>query len=154
RLSERHDVTLLTLSKPGRRPAREQLPATRVIEIQEPRVPARLQRFNDMLRPAYAFFYPWARAILRGWRRRGERFDIVHQLSPLAPRYPCPAAGGPWPLVMGPVGGSLPTTKGFAAEVGSAAWYTHLRSLDGMRFRFDPWLRRSFAEAEVVIEVA
>jgi glycosyltransferase involved in cell wall biosynthesis len=154
RLSERHDVTLLTMGKAGRPTASSQLPDTRVVEITEPPVPARLQRFNDMLRPSYLGFYLWARAVLRSWRKRGLEFDLVHQLSPLAPRYPCPAAGGPWPLVMGPLGGSLPTAAGFAAEVRSGAWYTNLRRLDGWRLRWDPWLRHSLATAEVVIGVA
>jgi glycosyltransferase involved in cell wall biosynthesis len=131
-----------------------QLPRTDVFEVFEPSVPIRLQRFNDMLRPAYLPFYLWCRALLRRWRRAGVDFDLVHQLSPLAPRYPCPATGSPWPIVMGPLGGSLPTEAAFGSEVSSAAWYTHLRGLDRWRFRFDPLLRRSITAADVVIGVA
>ncbi len=151
RLSRLQDVTLVTLSKPGRTPAREQLPDTRVIEWTEWRVPARLQRPNDMLRPYYAAFYFIARARLRSLRRSGERFDLVHQLTPLAPRYPCPAVGLGWPLVIGPLAGSIATPPAFEPEMTRLPWYARLRALDLWRFRHDPWLRASLEGADAVI---
>jgi glycosyltransferase involved in cell wall biosynthesis len=56
--------------------------------------------------------------------------------------------------VLGPLGGSLDPPASFTGDVGSAPWYTRLRALDAARFRFDPWLRRSYREAAVLIGVA
>ena len=44
RLSERHDVTLLTYTKRGRPPASEQLPGCRVVEWNEPPFIGRAER--------------------------------------------------------------------------------------------------------------
>ncbi|MEP2424879.1 MAG: glycosyltransferase, partial [Tateyamaria sp.] len=35
-----------------------------------------------------------------------------------------------------------------------AQWFTRLRALDGLRFRYDPWLRASYTGAELVMGVA
>jgi len=56
--------------------------------------------------------------------------------------------------VMGPLGGSLATPPGFVAETGRAPWFTKLRRVDEFRLRRDPWLRRSYAEAALVLGVA
>jgi len=58
------------------------------------------------------------------------------------------------PYLIGPVGGALPTPPAFASDADSDAWYTRLRILDPLRFRFDPWLRASYSKAEMVIGVA
>jgi len=84
----------------------------------------------------------------------GEKFDLAHQITPLALRYPSPAASLGIPLVIGPLGGSLETPESFQGDFGGAAWYTRLRKIDRWRLRHDPWLRRSFASADLVIGVA
>jgi glycosyltransferase involved in cell wall biosynthesis len=111
-------------------------------------------RFNWELKATYPLFYWRARRWLRAALRRGERFDLIHQLNPLALRYPCPARGLGVPYLIGPLAGSLPTPAGFSAGSALGQWYRYLRRLDAFRLRYDPWLRASYREAAAVIGVA
>jgi glycosyltransferase involved in cell wall biosynthesis len=153
-LSAIHDVTLLTYQRRGRPPASAQLPGMRVVEWKDWPVPRRFERLNSGVKPAYVPFYFKARRWIRHAIGRGERFDIAHQLSPLALRYPSPAAGLVRPFVMGPVGGSLETPAAFCSECGTDPWYVRLRAMDRWRFRVDPLLRRTFESADLVLGVA
>jgi glycosyltransferase involved in cell wall biosynthesis len=83
---------------------------------------------------------------------RGERFDVAHQLLPLAMRYPSPLAGLGIPYLIGPVGGSLENPPGFADD--TSAWYVRLRALDRLRLRRDPLLRRAYLDADCVLGIA
>jgi glycosyltransferase involved in cell wall biosynthesis len=154
RLGERHDVTLLTYTKRGRPAASGQLPGCRVIEWTEPPLLGRAERFNSLLKPGYLPFARRARRWVAAATARGERFDIAHQLTPVAMRYPCPVAMSGIPYVIGPVGGSLPSPAGFAEDDDSSAWYVSLRSIDKVRLRRDPWLRRTYERAACVIGIA
>ncbi len=153
-VAEHCDLTLLTYTKRGHRPASEQLLGVRVIEWGDAPLLGRFERFSSGAKPGWALLYPRARRWLRAARRRGERFDVVHQVSPLALRHACPAAGLGVPWVIGPLAGSLPTPSAFRREVGAGPWYTRLRALDRLRFRADPWLRRGYEGAAAVIGVA
>jgi glycosyltransferase involved in cell wall biosynthesis len=153
RLGAANDTTLLTYSKRGRMPASAQLPDVRVVEWTEPLLVGRSERLNSMLKPGYVPFYVRARRWIRDALARGELFDVVHQLTPLAMRYPSPAAGLGVPLVLGPVGGSLDDPPGFAGEGTSSPWYVSLRNLDGLRIRHDPWLRRTYEDARCVVGI-
>jgi glycosyltransferase involved in cell wall biosynthesis len=152
-LAERHDVTLLTYHKRGRRPASEQLSGLRVIEWTEPPLVARAERLNSMLKPGYAPFYVRARRWIRAALARGERFDLAHQPVPVAMRFPSPLVGLGIPYVFGPVGGSLESPPGFAAEEGGTPWYVGLRSLDTALLRLPP-LRRTYEQAACVLGIA
>ena len=154
RLSARHEVTLLTYHKHGSRPAADQFPQTRVIEWAEPPGLGRAERLNSMLKPGYVPFYFRARRWVRQALARGERFDLAHQLVPVAMRYPCPVRGLGIPYLIGPVGGSLTSPPAFAAEEGTAPWYVGLRRLDALRMRFDPALRRTYEQAGCVLGIA
>lgn len=154
RLSKRHQVTLLTFRRRDKSPAAKQLPDARVQEWIDLPIVGRWERFNSMLKPGYLSFYAHARRWMKGRIRAGEVFDLVHQLSPVAMRYPSPAAGLGLPLVIGPVGGSLETPEPFSSELKSAPWYTNLRVLDEWRMRHDPWLKRSFASADRILCIA
>lgn len=66
-------------------------------------------------------------------------------------RYPSPLVGLGLTYLFGPVSGSLDTPKGFLGEIGTAPFYTKLRGLDNFRFRFDPFLRRTYSGAATVI---
>lgn len=151
RIAERHDTTILTYHKRDREPATGRIDGARVVEWREPALVGRSERFNSLLKPAYVSFYRKARSRLRAQLAAGERIDVVHQLIPMAARYPSPAAGLGVPLVVGPLAGSLPTPPGFADEMATAAWYTRLRQLDRWRLRHDPVLRQSLAQADAVI---
>jgi glycosyltransferase involved in cell wall biosynthesis len=153
-LSECADVTLLTQRRPGRKPASEQLPQTRVIEWPEPRLPRNLERVTAMLKPGYPLFAARARRWIAAELKAGGRIDIAHQLTPLALRYATPASGFGIPYVLGPHGGSLTTPAAFVEECRSAPLFTRLREVDRFRLEADPWLRRSFAGAACVIGVA
>jgi glycosyltransferase involved in cell wall biosynthesis len=153
-LSEHADVTLLTYVKSGRESAAASLPGVRVVEWGDLPVPNRLERFNAALAPGYGVFYYRARRWLRRALANGERIDLVHQLAPLALRYPTPAAGLRIPVVVGPLAGSLETPPGFAGETSGEPWYVKLRRLDRFRIRHDPLLRRTYESAAVVIGVA
>ena len=153
-LSEAANVTLLTMARPGRVLASLQLPRTRVIEWPEPVLPWQFERVGAMLKPAYPLFAARARRWISEQVESGERFDIIHQLTPLALRYASPAATLGIPYVLGPHAGSLATPGAFVAECRSAPVFTRLRELDRLRLAADPWLRRSFSGAACVIGVA
>jgi glycosyltransferase involved in cell wall biosynthesis len=154
RLGARHDVTLLSYYKRNRRPAAPQLAGVRTVEWPEPPLVGRAERLNSLLKPGYLPFYWRARRWIQAAQARGERFDLAHQLVPVAMRYPCPASGLGIPVVLGPVGGSLETPKEFDADGDTAPWYVDLRSLDRARMRWDPWLRRTYDGASCVIGIA
>ncbi|MEO0392732.1 MAG: glycosyltransferase [Pseudomonadota bacterium] len=156
-LSERFDVTLLTLQRADRQEVAEQLPDTHVVTWPEAKLWRGHERINAMMKPAYIGFYLRARQWLRDNR---SAIDLVHQLAPLAMRYPCPATGLDIPYIIGPLGGSLAAPKDLNAQrfpgVAMAPvdrWYARLRAVDHWRFAHDHWLRRSYAEAAAIIGV-
>lgn len=153
-LGELHDLTVLTYHKRGHTSASAQLPGVRVVEWSEPRGIGRFERFNSLLKPGYAAFYLRARRWITQAQARGERFDVVHQPLPVAMRYPSPATGTGLPVVLGPVGGGLDTPPAFRSDDGATPWFVRLRSLDAWRLRHDRTLRRTYAEADVVLGIA
>jgi glycosyltransferase involved in cell wall biosynthesis len=153
-LSALADVTLLALHRKGCMPVSEQLPNVRVVTWDEPSTIAGMQRFNSMLKPGYVAFYMRARSWLAKALAAGETFDIAHQFTPIALRYPSPLASFSIPYVIGPLGGSLETPSGFVSECASAAWYTRLRSVDGWRLKHDGTLKHSYRNAAAVVGVA
>ncbi len=153
-LSQHHDVTVLCTYKEGHVPLSAQLPHVRVIEWQEPPLLGRFERFNSLLQPGYFFFAARARRWLRRHLAGGESFDVAIQVVPVAMRYPSPAAGLGIPFIIGPVGGSLSSPVAFIAEEGGTPWYQRLRALDKLRLRIDPWLRRTYRDADCVLGIA
>ena len=154
RLANQHHVTLLTYHKRDRTLASQQLKGVRVIEWGEPPLLGKAERFNSMLNPGYIPFFFRARRWLKTALRAGETFDICHQITPVAIRYPSPAVGLPLPLVMGPVGGSLQSPEGFKTTETSAPWFVRLRSLDKFRLKHDPLLRSTYTSAACVLGIA
>lgn len=154
RLAERYELTLLTTYKRGHTPMSQQLPNARVIEWQEPAGVGRFERLNSLMQPGYIPFYLRGRRWIRRQLAAGEHFDIVHQVVPVAMRYPSPAAGLGIPFVIGPVGGSLDSPLAFAQEEGATPWYQKLRALDKWRLRADPLMRRTYESADCVVGVA
>lgn len=154
RLAVEHDVTVLTLERGGQEPVARQVPKARVVAWQEVSALRRYERFNAGLKPSYVLFYLRARRWIKRALRSGETFDVAHQVSPLALRYPSPAAGLLQPLVVGPLGGSLATPLGFQSEFGTSPWFVRMRALDAWRFRWDPILRGTYRSADVILGVA
>jgi glycosyltransferase involved in cell wall biosynthesis len=153
-LASRAQVTLLTLRRSGRVPASQQLPDVEVLEWDERLFSRRFNRLSSMLKPSYFGFFAEARRWIGRELAEGRHFDLAHQFTPIALRYPTPLAEFTLPYVIGPLGGSLDTPPGFAAECRSSAWYTRLRRLDHWRLRRDPMLRRSYSHASAVLGVA
>ena len=151
---ERHDVTILSYRKAGAPPIREQLRGARVVEWDEPPLLGRAERFNSLLKPGYVAFFLRARHWMRQAARAGERFDIAHQVAPVAMRYPSPVASAGLPYVIGPVGGSLDSPSAFRIEEGTNPWYTRLRALDSFRLCHDPLLRATYENAACVLGIA
>lgn len=153
-LAKRHNVTLLTTAD-GPSPSRDaDFRDLKVVECPKLRLFEKWERFNAMAKPGYVKFYFHARRWLMSRLQSGESFDLVHQISPLALRYPSPATGLPVPLVIGPLGGSLDTPPGFSRDFGKSPWYTQLRRMDMWRLRHDHMLRRTYASAACIVAVA
>ena len=153
-LSRQCDLTVLTYSRPGHLPTIQQLEHARVIEWPDAPLLSRFERFSAGAKPGWWLLYWRARRWLKAAIRRGEKFDLIHQVSPLALRHACPAAGLGVPYIVGPLAGSLKTPEAFRGEVGAEPWYNKMRALDTWRFRHDPLLRRGLRDASVVIGVA
>ena len=151
-LCARADVTVIALT--GKYDLAAQLPNARVIAMRAPSVLSKFPRFNYMAKPWHPIFLRWVRKWLKAALARGEQFDIAHQILPQAMRYPVPLHGLGIPYVVGPLGGSLETPKGFRKEVSGGGLFARLRALDRLRLRTDPWLRRGYAEADLILGVA
>jgi glycosyltransferase involved in cell wall biosynthesis len=154
-MSQEHDVTVFAVSKPDRYGAvQEQFPHLPVIEWSDIRLPARLSRFQAIVKPGYLPYYIRARRHLRRLLAE-QHFDIIHHVSPLAWRYPSPAAGLGVPLLRGPLEGGLPTPPVLAGAVAETeAGFMSLRKTDSMRKRWDPVLRASYRATEKVLGTA
>lgn len=151
RIARLVDVTVLTQRFPRGRPPSTQLPGVRVIEWPAAPFLDRFPRFNSALKPWYPLFHWRARRWIRSAMERGERFDLLHHLTPMAMRYPSPCSGLGVPYVVGPVAGSVETPAGFVRELETEPRYMRLRALDRWRLRFDPMMRRTYKDADTVI---
>lgn len=120
----------------------------------EPRLPRLFERFTREVYPGYPIYFARTRRWIKDRLEKGVRFDLVHQISPIALRYPSPAARLGIPLVMGPLGGSLPNPPGFKGEPTDRHWYRKIRVIDSVRWRFDPWLHRTYSESALILGVA
>ena len=148
------DVTVLTTHSRGWDKSSSPTNAVEVVDWQDVSLPARFARINHEMAPGYIIFYHRARKWIKRRIRLGWDFDLVHQINPLALRYPSPAAALGIRYVIGPLAGSLSTPSGFAAEGTDKQWFRKLRQLDKLRLRIDPYLRRTYADAALVLGVA
>lgn len=153
-LAEKADVTLLAMERPNRESLADQLPGVRVISKMEPAWARRHERLNAMAKLSYPGFYFWACREIKKLLQAGEVFDIAHQFSPFAIRYPSPLRKFDLPYVIGPLCGSIATPKAFQSECHTSQWFTSFRHLDRIRMKFDPFLRASFKKAGTVLGVA
>jgi glycosyltransferase involved in cell wall biosynthesis len=66
----------------------------------------------------YLPYLQFERLALRHIRGSGQRFDLVHRITPMSPTLPSYAAGRTGtPFVIGPLNGNLPWPREFAAEL-------------------------------------
>ena len=154
-ISKDHEVTVFSVSKPDRYGCvKEQFPNLKVIEWQDIRVPRFLERFRAIVKPGYLPYYFRARSFLKLFLK-DNHFDVIHHLSPFAWRYPSPAVGLGTPLVKGPVAGGLKTPPGLVASSSESKGFSMLlRQTDGLRIKFDPILRNSYAKTDHVLMAA
>ena len=154
-MSQEHDVTVFAVSKPDRYGAvQEQFPNLPVIEWSDVRLPARLALFQAIVKPGYLPYYVQARRHLRRLLSE-QHFDVTHHVSPLAWRYPSPAAGLGIPLLRGPLEGGLPTPAVLAGAVAETeAGFMSLRKTDSLRKRWDLVLRAFYRATEKVLGTA
>jgi len=148
------ETVVLTQHWPGWDCRQSPTAAQLVVNWDEPRIPGLNRRITWELKPTYPLFYRRARKWIIQAQRRGEVFDLVHQINPLALRYPCPARGLGLKYLVGPLAGSLPTPPTFNDGLAMSQWYRVLRRFDSIRLRHDPWLKDSYALAAAVIGVA
>lgn len=153
-LAKMVDLTVLAMECNKGPPLREQLTNAEVVTWREPAWMRKHERLGAMLKMNTLFLGRKARAWIRAALESGRRWDLAHQLLPRAPRYSTVLRKFPMPYLIGPVGGALPNPAGFEDEMTSEAWFTRLRALDPLRFRYDPWLRASYSQAEIVLGVA
>lgn len=144
-------LTVACFQSASHTPLGEQLPNAEVVTWPQPERFLGGARFRSMFKPDWLLF---CRRIRQFMRREAGRFDIAHQIMPLAMRYATPLRGYGVPYVVGPLGGSLPTPSAFATEKSRSPWYTHLRKLDGLRLQYDPALRAGFSGASLILGVA
>lgn len=153
-ISNHCSVTVLTTHFEGWNKLDSPTQAVEIVNWPDLALPNRFARINHEMAPGYFVFYLRARKWIKRRLRNGWDFDLVHQINPLALRYPSPAAGLRIPYLIGPLAGSLSTPPGFAAEGSDRQWFRKLRHLDRFRIKLDPLLRRTYSNAEVVLGVA
>ena len=153
-LSKEANITLVTQERPRRRPLADQFTDVKIISRPEPVWALKYPRLNAMAKLTYPGFYFWAKRQIQALLKEGNHFDVAHQFSPIALRFPSPLVAFHIPYVLGPLGGSLATPDAFKAECRSGAWFTRLRAFDRLRLAWDPFLRRSYKHASMVLGVA
>jgi len=153
-ISEYCDTTVLTMHQEGWDETESPTQAKEVVNWTDLKLPKKLQRLGWELKPGYIVFYRKARKWILSRLSEGWDFDLVHQINPLALRYPCPMAGLGQPYLMGPLAGSLPTPPGFAGESTDKQLFRKLRAFDKLRFKHDPLMKRSYAGAAMILGVA
>lgn len=154
-ISKDHEVTVFAYSRRERFGCvQEQFGHLNVIEWRDIWFPKRMDKFRAVVKPGYFLFYFKARSFLKKLLRK-EKFDVIHQVAPLAWRYPSPAAGLGVPFIRGPVEGGLSTPEGLSKSTGEAEpKYYKLRNLDQWFWRYSKPLRRTFLEADKVMLAA
>lgn len=153
-ICKRHECTILTTHHKGWNSDDSPTGAKNIVNWTDPKLPRRFAQLNRELKPTYPLFYLRARHWLKKALKAGEHFDLVHQINPLALRYPSPAQGLGLKYIMGPLAGSLQTPEGFRSESNDKKWYRKLRNLDAWRIKYDPWLSKTYNQARLILGVA
>jgi glycosyltransferase involved in cell wall biosynthesis len=153
-LTQRHDCTILS-QRPVNRDfgLADLFPGVATHEAPAWPVHKLPRRLNALLKPNYVRFYRFAREWL-GKPENRSGIACAHHFGPLGMRYPTPLYDAGIPYVFGPLGGSLQLPPGLTGRPTREPWYYRLRDFDAMRFRHDPLLRASYANAAVLVGVA
>jgi len=154
-MSRLTQLTVLSSAREGAEPLQDQLPDARVVTWPELKLfYQRFERVNAMAKPGWPLFAFQARRWIKAAQARGETFDIAHQMLPQAMRHASPLRGLGIPFAIGPLGGGLETPEAFAREVASgSSMASKLRRVDSWRLAYDPRLRASYRDADLIIGV-
>lgn len=153
-LEKKVSLTVLTTHIEDWEESQSPLPQSTVVNWTYSKNYNKLNKFNSLVKPAYFPFYKNCKKWLSSRISQNDRFDIIHQINPIALRYPSPALHFNIPYIIGPLAGSLETPKGLAKESPEGAWYRKFRNLDPVRLKYDPWLRKTFERASLVLGAA
>jgi len=99
-------------------------------------------------------YFSFNRRNKREFKRTIAEYDLVHHIVPVAPRYPNALGCMARKFILGPTGGGLRAPESFRNEVeGHEEWFYKLRMLDRARFDWDPFLRRTYNAADLILLV-
>lgn len=108
-----------------------------------------LNKANSAVKFDYFIFN---RSISKKFESLAKESDILHHVSPVAPRYPVSLSKFSNRFVLGPIGGGLRVPVDFRKEVeGSEEWFYKLRNLDKIRFSLDRELKETYERADVIL---
>lgn len=153
-MSERFQTTVLTSHSRGWDSMKSPTDANKLVNWIHPTAKGSFARLDHELKPHYLLFYARARKWIKAELKKGNNFDLIHQINPVALRYPSPARNLPIKFITGPHAGSLSTPAGFQKECKDRQWYRNLRKIDSLRIKYDPFMRSSYKSAEVILGVA
>ncbi len=153
-ICKRTEATILSTHTPNWNESESPTTAKELVNWTHTKFQGKLTRLDNELKPHYIKFYWHARKWIKQRIKSGWDFDLIHQINPVALRYPSPAAGLGIPYILGPHAGSIETPQGFRYECQDKQWYRKMRSFDSWRIKLDPWIRKSFSDARVVLGVA
>ena len=144
-LSKFCDITALVRRRRGRPCGTEGVANVQTIHFDEPGIYAKFTGLDRRLQAGYFQFvfraYKWAKR-----KMEAQRWDLVHQITPGALRFPSPMAYLGLPFVLGPAGGLHPYPKELAGALPKppVEW---LRAVDTMRMKVDPFFRGTLRRA-------
>jgi glycosyltransferase involved in cell wall biosynthesis len=157
-LATRNEVTVLSIEKRNL-PERLGKVGAELVELEDSAINLALMRLSKRYRLALRTFkhdyVPFYFKSRRWIQTNGARFDLIHQISPLALRYPSPATGYArrtgTPFLVGPLAGSLSTPR----PLRRTTLLPEMRGwCDRLRFRLDPWLRSTYQSATCLMGAA
>lgn len=104
---------------------------------------------NSAIKVDYFIYNKLAKVKLRNVIKKA---DLLHHVSPVAPRYPVGMSAYSQKFILGPVAGGLSVPKSFCKEVeGSEELFHKLKKLDSIRFKIDRSLKYTYDRAEKII---
>lgn len=143
------DITLFTLGRPGRRCGTEDMEGVRTYRFPQTWLGRVCPQLEKTVLPSYPPFVAYSLWKAAAQRRR-EAYDLVHQVTPAALRFPSGMALLKMPFILGPVGGGLAVPAAFRAEV-DEPFYFRLRGFDRIRMRLDPALVLTLSRATRIL---
>jgi len=152
-LSKHCDLHVFVMPVRGRDCGTERLRGVHTHPIARPQFAQRHPALEKTIAPSYFYFtavsfFQAKRLLLR------NRFDLVHQVTPMAARFPSSMALLKLPFILGPLGGGVSIPPAFCDDVDDEPMYLKLRSLDGMRLRLDPTMLMTLNRADRLLLAA